>query len=399
MRRLIPITLACTVAACAERAEGPFADQENAGLARYFGEFTPAVRDIQEDGTVTYQWDPAGGDGPVCMDGSPFHAMLRDLRPEGDTRNVAEAILFLQGGGACWDEVCVTPRRSLVRFPDIDLLDPFEPANPVAGWSSFVVPYCDGSFMMGDISIPEGADPYAPREQRGLRNLSAALDLFERELGEPERLLLVGASGGGYGALLGLPLVRMKFPNSRIYVLHDSGAGIARPGESDFIPGLVDKLGGQQSVLPSDCDGCFDEGHVTTLAGYQLERDDNLVIGDYSSWRDFLIADVFLQIGGDAYAQALDEQTSRLVEDYPGRYNRFIEAGITHTATAGSIQGVFGIIPEELEVAVGLIDFKTLRTAEIEGVDLGDWLGSMLAEDGWQSFTEIDPDAPDTDAN
>lgn len=392
MRRTASLVIALGLAACAEQVEGPFAVQEEAGLARYLGAFAPKIRDIQEDGTVTYQWDPADPDGPICMDKSPFHAMVRDLRTNVE-QDAAEAILFLQGGGACWDEVCVTPRESLRRFPDIDLLDPFEPSNPVAGWSSFVVPYCDGSFFMGDTSIPEGADPYAPREQRGLRNLSAALDLFEAELGQPERLLVVGASGGGYGALLGLPLIRIKFPDAQIFVLHDSGAGIARPGDRDFIPDLVDKLGGQEGVLPSDCDGCFEDGHVTSLAGYQLERDDKLVIGDYSTWRDFLIADVFLQIGGDAYAQALEEQTSRLVDAFPGRYARFIESGTEHTATAGSIQGVFGIVPSELEVAVGLIQYKTIRTAEIEGVDLGDWLGSMLAQDGWQSLTEVDEGA------
>lgn len=380
MRRATGLGLGfALVTACSGGEEGPFQEMADAGLDRYLGAFTPELREDFPDGTTTYRF-PLGDDTPMCMDGTAFHTMVRDLGND-------DIILYFQGGGACWSEVCVSPRTSMVRFPDVDLLDPFEPSNPVAGWSSVVVPYCDGSFLMGEIDIPEGADPYAPRRQHGLRNLSAALDVLKSVNPDPARLLVVGASGGGYGALLGLPVVRMAFPNAKMFVLHDSGAGIARPDDAGFIPQIVDELGGV-GVLPESCAGCFDDGHITTLVGWQLERDENLVIGDYSTWQDFLIADVFLQIGGDAYATALDEQTSRLAEAWPGRYARFIEQGNEHTSTSGDITGVFGIVPPELAPAVSLIGYKTLRTAEIEGVDVGDWIGSMLASDGWVNLTD-----------
>ncbi len=374
------LAVATGLAACAPQADGPFAESAEAGLGRYLGSFQPAIRDNQDDGTVTWQFDPEDASGPVCMDGTPFHVLSRD---QGND----DVVIYLQGGGACWGEVCATPRQSMVRFPDVDLLDPFEPSNPVAGWTSLVIPYCDGSFLMGDVSIPAGADPFAPREQRGLRNFSAALDLLGAQIVEPDRILLVGTGGGGYGALLGLPVVRMRFPDAEIHVLHDSGAGIARPGDPGFIPDLIGQLGGQ-GVLPSSCEGCFQDGHITALAGWQLARDEHLVIGDYSTWGDFLIADLFLQIGGAAYAEALDAETAKLAEAWPDRYARFIEAGVEHSATAGDLSGVFGVVPHELAGVIDLLQFKTLRTAEIDGVDLGDWIGAMLAGDGWHSLTE-----------
>lgn len=374
------LVLSLALAGCTPGFQGPFAELEANGMSRYFGSFLPVARDVRDDGTTVYQWDTDGGNGPVCLDGSPFHAMTRDLGND-------DFILYFQGGGACWDEVCISPRESMTTFPNIDMLNPFEPSNPVAGWSSVVIPYCDGSFLVGDASIPEGADDFAPREQRGLRNLSAALDMMERFLAPPDRILLVGASGGGYGALLGLPVVRMKFPDAKLFVLHDSGPGIARPGDAELIPNLVEQWGGE-GVLPESCEGCFDEGAITRLSDWQLERDDDLVIGDYSTWQDFLISDVFLQIGGEAYAEALDRETRYLADKWPGRYARFIESGNQHTATAGDINGMFGIVPPDLAPAVGLIDFKTLRSARIDGVGLGDWVGAMLAGDGWFNLVE-----------
>ena len=101
-----------------------------------------------------------------------------------------------------------------------------------------------------------------------------------------------------------------------------------------------------------------------------------------------MIGDVFLGIGGAAYADAVASETGALHARFPNRYKRFLIEGREHTLTLGSITGLtgsdFGALLVEpwwktlqlLSVQLGGID-----TAELGGTTLAAWLEAMMRDD------------------
>ena len=71
--------------------------------------------------------------------------------------------------------------------------------NPIADWSVVFVPYCDGSVFSGDADFDDDCDGQTDRYQRGLKNLSAGLDVTASTFPSPSRILLPGISAGGFG--------------------------------------------------------------------------------------------------------------------------------------------------------------------------------------------------------
>ena len=68
--------------------------------------------------------------------------------------------------------------------------------------------------------------------QRGLQNLTAALDIGVEQFPNPSRILLTGVSGGAFGTITALPLVRHYYPDTEIVLFNDSGVGVAKEGDS-----------------------------------------------------------------------------------------------------------------------------------------------------------------------
>lgn len=65
------------------------------GVDKYLGQFTLISSETVGDGWTKHQFDTEGGDGPVCIAGTPFSAFTR-------VGNPSKLLIFLQGGGACW---------------------------------------------------------------------------------------------------------------------------------------------------------------------------------------------------------------------------------------------------------------------------------------------------------
>ena len=73
------------------------AELEDAGVNKYVGEFTPAASMPVGEGWVKHTFDPAGGNGPICIAGTAFSVFTK-------ARNPANVLIMLQGGGACWQD-------------------------------------------------------------------------------------------------------------------------------------------------------------------------------------------------------------------------------------------------------------------------------------------------------
>lgn len=332
-------------------ASPPFQELYDQGVDRYLGVYSPMAADVE--GAVTNHRFGAG-DGPLCLDGGEFTMATRDS-------GSADLMIFLQGGGACWSDLCLAAREAQPGIPAIGVLDPGRADNPVADWNTVYVPYCDGSLHAGDADIDSDGDGTPDRFQRGLHNLSAALDVAVTTFPAPRRILLTGSSAGGFGTTYAMPLVRKLYPDVPVELINDSGIGIGRPGEPGFTRQLLEEWNAE-AFYPASCETCLGEdGHTTDLYKYQLEEDPDLRIGLMSHTRDRVIAVTFAGVGGEAFEAALLGELDDLEGDWPRRVKSFVAAGEEHTFLLGDLQKTAG------------------------DVTVANWIESMLLDAGWET--------------
>ena len=219
-----------------------------------------------------WTWVPV--DGSRC--GAGARAGIGINRAEGGE----ELVLWLQGGGACWNagtcvpsaqqygplcdygQVCLVdaaggqqPTATFVTVPDpfpADgggawpsqlaslerslLFDRSLPDNPFREATYVVVPYCTGDLHAGDgeqgyawkPGLFEGPYPFSMHFS-GARNMEAYLGRLRETLPGLKRVWLMGASAGGYGAQLNLSRVKRAFPGAEVHVLADSAPLVETP--------------------------------------------------------------------------------------------------------------------------------------------------------------------------
>ena len=337
-------------------AAAPFAELYEQGINRYIGMYTPMLSEVDGD-IVNHSF--GAGDGPLCLDGSEYTMATRDLGSD-------ELMIFLEGGGACWSDICLATASASAGIPSVGLTDPNRTDNPAMGWSQVYLPYCDGSLHIGDADTDTDGDDVTDRFQRGLHNLSASLDVAASTFPSPSRILLAGNSGGGYGTIFALPLVRSLYPGIPIEVVNDSGVGVGRPGAPEFIVQLMEEWN-TEHFLPESCDDtCIGEdGHLTEYLIWQLDEDEDVRLSMLSYTGDPVIADFFLQIGKDAFSVTLREEMQQLEDAHPARMHSMIAEGVGHTFVQLS--------PDKV----------------VDGVAVLDWIGLMLSgSDEWVSLAD-----------
>lgn len=357
-----------------------FQELYDQGLTKYVGDFEPAntIAPEQAGGITTHEFavpdDPAAEPrGPLCLRGTKYTV---DTRP-GDSD---ELVIFLQGGGACWPELCNAFEETNYLDGLGGILDPALEGNPVADWDVVYLPYCDGALFAGDVDrvLPPsgigGGDEESMGYQRGLQNLTAALDVAADEFPEPSRILLTGVSGGAFGTIAALPLVRYYYPEVEIVVFNDSGVGIAKEGNPDFVNETLLAGWNATSLVPESCTDCTSNGHVTRLIEWQLAADDNFTMSALSFSGDAVISVTFLQITPQAFATSLLAETGRTTMLFEDRYKRFIPEGSAHTTLLreSSDGGGNGIQIGSLETAIGEVSVLDWFTAHIDGTEAWD---------------------------
>ncbi|HKU42809.1 MAG TPA: pectin acetylesterase-family hydrolase [Polyangiales bacterium] len=314
-----------------------------AGIDKYIGVAKPASMQAGENGETTFTFDVASG--PRCLRGDPYSMGIRDQKSEN-------LIIYLQGGGSCSSAVCSATQTANPTIPKAGLMSPSDASNPVSSWNLVYVPYCDGSLHYGD---KDHADETPPRYHHGLKNLSAALDVGVARFPKPKQILLAGSSAGGLGTIYASSLVRLLYPEAKLFVFNDSGVGVSTPD------GVRAKLTrdewGTQQIIPPSCPECSASAHSTPVITWTLTHDPELRVAIFSAYEDSVLADTFLMIGGPAFKQALLDETGKVVKAYPERAKRFFIEGTKHT-TAGNIQATM-----------------------INGLSIAQWLGYMLNDD------------------
>jgi hypothetical protein len=361
-----------------DSAESNFQELYDQGLTKYVDTFDPENDPIPaDDGIKTFHFavpaDPAAKPrGPLCLRGTEYTV---------DTREGAsdELMIFLQGGGACWEDFCSAfEETNFLRDYD-GILNPDLEGNPVADWDVVYLPYCDGSLFAGDVDrvLPNSfASGESMGYQRGLQNLSGAMDIARAEFPNPSRILLTGVSGGAFGTIPALPLVRYYYPETEILVFNDSGVGVAKEGNPDFINETLLAGWNADSLVPASCPECTSNGHATRLIEWQLGADDNFTMSALSFSADAVISVTFLMINPATFTQSLLAETGHTAMMFDTRYKRFIPAGSAHTT----------LLRETSDGGSGGIQIGSLET-EIAGVTVLDWFTAMI--DGTATWDDL----------
>jgi hypothetical protein len=328
---------------------------------------------------LTWTWVPI--EGSVCSDGSPTGVGI-ERGPSPDV------LIFLMGGGACWDALTCFPPFQLPQIAtpgpygaaefDAEIqarrpgsvLDRSLPGNPYADFTFVFVPYCTGDVHAGDAVRTY---PFAPRawHHRGRANLAADFAYLATALEAPARIVVSGSSAGGFGALLAYDLARTSWPSARGYLVDDSGPPL------DAIPATTvaawrlawDLDGALQPVCGTACLGDLSLLLPALSARYPADR-----LALLSSTADATMRGFFFGTFADEFpfitempAATFEASLRRLaaaVEDDtpPGESHAFVAGGTTHP----------------------MLDRPAAFTSE--GVPLLEWLRRMVEDDpGWAS--------------
>jgi len=164
----------------------------------------------------TLSWKYIEVPGTVCMNGETAGFGI-NLNP--DSPNV---MIYLEGGGACFNDLCDFSAFSIPFIPPIDgIFNRDNPGNPVKDWSMIYVPYCSGDIHGGDKDTELGGKV---RHFHGYKNITTYLQQWVPTFKDAETVLLTGISAGGFGAGLNAVQVADAFGTGpQMVVVDDSG--------------------------------------------------------------------------------------------------------------------------------------------------------------------------------
>jgi len=385
--RVLFVGLALTLIAVNGAVAGPpkglnddaLDELSDAGVDKYLGAFTPVASTDVGDGWTKHTFDPDGGNGPICIAGTPFSAFTR----EGDPKKL---LILEQGGGACWQDFynCnVLSEDQEPPAPPVGIWDFDSKDNPLGKYSIVYMPYCDGSVFSGDNDVFDpafgaaiGAPSVVVRFHRGLRNQSAGMDLAKAAFPDAEKVVVAGSSAGGVGAAGFAPfLVRFLYGNDvKINVFNDAGPVAVNldPGnplaQADILARAADWQFGQ--FYPASCTDCSDMGQATAIIQWRLDNDTNIREAFYETEFDatnrFFTRLLFDPFG---YRNLVVTEHGLLNAAHPDRYKRFIVNGgdTSHTALQSPL----------------------FYLQDANGVFLSDWTSDFLKNrNGWVDIVE-----------
>ena len=351
---------------------------EAVGLDRYVGEFAPATSEDAGNGWTKHTFDGDGGDGPICIDGSDLTVFTRP------GKHPLKTLVFLDGGGACWqDFYFCSLDADQTAPPDVGIFaSSFDTGtevidNPLDDFNIVAASYCDGSVWAGDNAV---VDPVwqsitgSPiRHHRGLRNLTAAMDLARSEFGWAISLFLSGSSAGGVGvAALAPSLARFVYNDiTQIKVFNDAGPVAGLP---PVFPPVIAAIEAREAdwqfsqFYPESCTDCSIYAQATELIKWRLGRDNRLAEAFYSTDGDEtnrFFTGIPDQITYRTVITTVHGEVNAL---YPDTYKTFIRSGDdSHTALGRPL----------------------FYTGTANGVPLHEWTDAFLRDGpGWVDIVE-----------
>jgi len=348
-------------------------------------------------------------DGPVCIAGTDYSVFTR----KGDPKKL---LIFLQGGGACWQgfyncNVLGDAQSPPEEGPYPGVFDPTSADNPFADYSVVYMPYCDGSTFGGDNDVNDPDFPFGDtRYHRGLRNVSAGMDVAKEMFPRAKQITVMGHSAGGVGVAAFAPfLTRFTFGNNTKLTVYNDAGPIAvnlgtgsPPGNGTFPFGCFDvpclsvvarAFDWQfQQFYPESCvaDGlCNAFGQQTGIIHWRLGNDSTIREGFYETDSDatnrFFAQGDGSRMDPEVYRELILTEHGALNEAFPKRYKRFIVSGDdTHGAIQATAPSPSFPFPQPF----------LFYTQEANGTLLSYWaaelvrIGQRQSKFGWKDIVE-----------
>ena len=336
-----------------------FLELSDAGVDKYIGQFTPISSSDVGDGWTKHTFDPDGGNGPICIAGTPFSVFTRAGNP-------SKLLIFEQGGGACWQDFynCnVLAEGQEPPSPRVGIWDFDSPDNPFADYSIVYMPYCDGSVFSGDNDVVDPNFPFGPvRYHRGLRNQTAGMDVAKATFPHASRITVAGSSAGGVGVAGFAPfLVRFVYGNMpKLTVFNDAGPVATN---LDAVGDIAARQADWQfdQFYPASCADCDAFGQNTAIIEWRLDNDSTIREAFYETDADAtnrFFLDLLPPNGTQQdYRDLILTEHGMLNANHPLRYKRFIVSGDnSHTA----------------------LQTPLFYTQEVDGVVLNEWTDDFL---------------------
>jgi hypothetical protein len=247
LRRALLAALLVAAAACGDgsspSAPNPYSGTPPTGAAISRSEATAIA------GTTDWTWvpfpDSTCTDAPTA--GGDFGTSSTGLAISWGDPTSTDVVVFLQGGGACWDFLSCGGARSF-GVPPTASTGPFGPGQfatdifakypnawvhranlpPSLQKATIVfVPYCTGDVHGGDAvrtyASPIQGLPSITWHHAGHANIMAFLKRLGPTFPSPGKLVVAGSSAGGFGSLANYPAFRWYWPNAKSYLVDDSG--------------------------------------------------------------------------------------------------------------------------------------------------------------------------------
>lgn len=322
------------------------------------------------------------GGETACAAGGDYRFFVRSTDSE-------RLVLYLHGGGACWNAETCVPGDDSPYVPDMrpnqhpdrrdGIFDLEHPENPVADYSMVVVPYCTGDVHLGDrdatymLETEDGGSRTFTVPHRGQVNAGAALDWLYANFEEPRQILVTGSSAGGVATPFYAERMARRYRDARVIGLGDAAGGYRSDSMKTVQQehwGLPEALRGHPGWETFGASRLGIEDLYVTAAGGAP----NLELYQVDQAYDAVQLE-FLELAGTGGADLLEliRDNRRDIREATASFRSFTVGGYEHT--------VMGRAP--------------FYFYESEGRRFRDWLAAILAGDSVPSVTCETCDRPE----
>jgi hypothetical protein len=165
-------------------------------------------------------------------------------------------------------------------------------SNPFKDWSQVYVPYCTGDVHFGtrkDVQIP-GLD--GKQQFVGYFNMQKFVGRIVPTFKDKvKRVVLTGASAGGFGTSLNYSMVQDAFETAQVIAVNDSGPPFPDSIEPVCMQKRWRELWGFADSFAKDCDDCkqADGGGLINISKYYEKKHPHFSLAMISSMQDEVI--------------------------------------------------------------------------------------------------------------
>lgn len=346
-------------------------EQCDDGNKNAFDGCLPDCTKVEPIDTPALEWTYVKVPGTLCMNGDTAGFGI-SLNP--DSKDV---MIYLEGGGACFNDVCDFSAFSIPFIPPPDgIFNRKNPDNPVKDWSMIYVPYCTGDIHGGDADTELGGKV---RHFRGYSNITRYLQMWVPTFADASNVLLTGISAGGFGSGLNAAQVADAFgPGHQMIVIDDSGPPVSNSVIPPCLQETFRKVWGLDktilAVCGADCPNPND--FATGTLTHVRKHYPDMRFGLFSNTADLVIrAFIGFGWGNGKYDNCGGLATNVPADVYEDGLLALRQAHMGDSSTYYIGTTHFGYNFGQGHTALRSPSFWT---TVIDGVQLSDWVGHVI---------------------